>query len=37
MDSETGLLTAGRDKTARVWSLNSQVMSIFMTLTFDKS
>ncbi|XP_046448529.1 WD repeat-containing protein 81-like isoform X2 [Daphnia pulex] len=24
MDSETGLLTAGRDKTARVWSLNSQ-------------
>ena len=25
MDSETGLLTAGRDKTARVWSLQSQV------------
>ena len=24
MDSETGLLTAGRDKTARVWNLQSQ-------------
>lgn len=24
MDSETGVLTAGRDKTARVWSLHSQ-------------
>ena len=25
MDSETGMLTAGRDKTARVWNLQSQV------------
>lgn len=32
MDSETGLLTAGRDKTARVWSLHSQVQII----TFKK-
>lgn len=28
MDSEIGMLTAGRDKTARVWSLHSQVVII---------
>lgn len=29
MDSETGVLTAGRDKTARVWSLHSQVTRFY--------
>lgn len=34
MDAETGLLTAGRDKTARVWSLHSQVVFYLILIKF---